>query len=46
MDAQIREEVALLHSRFCAGLADQSRMLIVYELYAQAERAQMAQLKF
>ena len=32
MDAQIREEVALLHSRFCAGLADQSRMLIVYEL--------------
>jgi|GEM_PF-6535700 len=29
MDAQVRAEVALLHSRFCAGLADQTRMLII-----------------
>ncbi len=32
MNAQLRDEVALLHSQFCSGLADQSRMLIVYEL--------------
>lgn len=35
MDSQVREEVALLHSRFCAGLADQTRMLIIYELSDQ-----------
>jgi DNA-binding transcriptional ArsR family regulator len=35
MDIQIREEIALLHSRFCAGLADQTRMLIIYELSEQ-----------
>jgi DNA-binding transcriptional ArsR family regulator len=50
MDSRVREEVALLHSRFCAGLADQSRMLIIYELSEQprnvselVERLNMAQ---
>ncbi|MCU0498259.1 MAG: metalloregulator ArsR/SmtB family transcription factor [Anaerolineae bacterium] len=32
MDLKTREEVALLHSRFCASLADPTRMLIIYEL--------------
>lgn len=50
MDTQLRDEVALLHSQFCSGLADQSRMLIVYELAEQprcvnelAERLRLAQ---
>ena len=50
MNAQLREQVALLHSQFCSGLADQSRMLIVYELSDEprcvnelVERLSMAQ---
>lgn len=50
MNAQLREQVALLHAQFCRGLADQSRMLLVYELAEQprnvselVERLGMAQ---
>ena len=50
MNAQLQEEIALLHSKFCSGLADQSRMLIIYELSEQphnvselAERLSLAQ---
>jgi DNA-binding transcriptional ArsR family regulator len=50
MNAQLQEEIALLHSHFCGGLADQSRMLLIYELAEQprnvgelAERLKMAQ---
>ncbi|MCL4250483.1 MAG: winged helix-turn-helix domain-containing protein [Anaerolineae bacterium] len=32
IEAPLREEVALLHSRFCSGLADPTRILIIYAL--------------
>ncbi len=32
MNPQFRDQIALLHSRFCAAFSDPSRMLIVYEI--------------
>ncbi len=50
MNTQLQEEIALLHSHFCSGLADQSRILLIYELAEQprnvgelAERLGMTQ---
>ncbi|MBE0690257.1 MAG: winged helix-turn-helix transcriptional regulator, partial [Anaerolineae bacterium] len=36
MDSPLRDEIALVHSRFCSGLADPTRILIIYAL---AERS-------
>ncbi|MCC6612134.1 MAG: winged helix-turn-helix transcriptional regulator [Anaerolineae bacterium] len=32
LESPLRDEIALVHSRFCSGLADPTRILIIYSL--------------